>query len=152
MMELRSKGAQLFEEGNTDLLEVLLCGAGGSEPGVDSTEVGDVTVESNGPGLRSDLPFRSAKENADVAAVNGSDAWRHGFGFKRVIDSRENDGVIGNVDDGAAAGEVGDDFIFLRMGRSAGRECDQKNQGGTNEEVLHEGRGAQRADKQQGTA
>jgi hypothetical protein len=79
------------------------------------------------------LPFGSAKENADVAAVNGSDAWRHGLGFKRVIDGRENDGVIGNVDDGAAAGEVGDDFVFLRTGRSGGRECGQKNQDGANE-------------------
>jgi len=133
MMELGSKGAQFFEEGNADLLEVLLCGSGGSEPGVDSTEVGDVTVEPNGPGLRGDLPFGSAKENADVAAVNGGDAWRHGFGFERVIDGCENDGVIGNVDDGAAAGEVGDDFVFLRTGRSGGRECGQKNQDGANE-------------------
>src|SRR5713101_5003720 len=105
MMELRSEGAQFFEEGNADLLEVLLGGAGGSEPRVDSTKVGNVTVEPNGSGLRGDLPFGSTKENANVAVINGGDAWRHGFGFERVIDGRENDGVIGNVDDGAGAGE-----------------------------------------------
>ena len=146
MMELGHEGAQFLEEGNADLLEVLLGAALGSESGVNSAKVGDVSIEPNGPGLRGDLPLGRAKENADVPAVNGGDARGHGFGFERMIDGREHNGVIGNVNDGAAAGEVGDDFVFLGVSRSAGRERGHENQEGANEEVPHKGRVAQRAD------
>jgi hypothetical protein len=102
--------------------------------------------------LRGDLPFGCAKENADVTAVNGSNAWRNRFGFKRMIDGREHYGAVGNVNDGAAAGEVGDDFVFLGACSSPGREGGQKNQGGANEEVPHEGRVAQRVDSELGAS
>ncbi len=58
--------------------------------------------------------------------------------------------MTGDVDDGAAAGKVGDDFVLLGARGSAGRENSQKNQGGANEEVLHGGRVAQRADSRLG--
>jgi hypothetical protein len=37
-----------------------------------------------------------------------------------MINGGKNDGVIGNVNDGAAAGEVGYDFVFLGARTSAG--------------------------------
>jgi hypothetical protein len=116
MMELGNKGAQFFEEGNADLLEVLLGAARGSEARINGAKVGNVAVEPDGPGLRRDLPFGSAEENGDVPAINGGNARGNGFGFERMIDGCENDGVISYVNDGAAAGEVGDDFVFLGMG------------------------------------
>ena len=63
-----------------------------------------------------------------------------------MINGGKYDGVVGDVNDGAATGEVGNDFVFLGTGGDDGRECGQKNQGGANEEVAHEGRVAQRAD------
>jgi hypothetical protein len=39
-----------------------------------------------------------------------------------MIDGCKNDGAIGNVDDGAATGEVGDDFLFLGGESIAGQE------------------------------
>jgi len=111
--------------------------------GINSTKVGDFPVEPNGPWLRCDLPFGSTKENADVATINGRDARGNGFGFERVVDGRKNNGVIGNVNDGAATGEVSDDFVFLGLGESAGQDCGHKNQSGASEEVIHEGRVAQ---------
>ena len=51
MMELGNEGAEFFEEGHTDLLEVLFGAAFGNIVGINSPEVGDVPVESNGPGL-----------------------------------------------------------------------------------------------------
>jgi hypothetical protein len=45
-----------------------------------------------------------------------------------VIDGGEENSVIGNVNDGATAGEVGDDFVFLGAGRDAGWECGKQNQ------------------------
>jgi len=146
VVKFGNEGAQFFEEGNADLLEVLLGAALGSESGVNSAKVGDVAVEPNGPRLRGDLPFGRAKENADVAVINRGDSRRHGFGFERMIDGREHNGVVGNVNDGAAAGEVGDDLVFLGISKSAGRERGHENQRDANEEVPHEGRVAQRAD------
>ena len=146
MMELGNERAQFFEESNADLLEVLLGGPFRNIVRINSGKVGNVAVESNGPGLRGDLPFGSAKEDADVTAINGGDARGNGFGFEGVVDGGKYDGVVGDVNDGAATGEVGDDFVFLGPGSSAGCECSQENQGGANEEVVHEGRVAQRAD------
>lgn len=127
VMELRNEGAQFFEEGNADLLEVLLGTARVGIAGISGAKVGDVAVESNGPGLRGDLPFGRAKKNAEVTCVNGGDTRGNGFRFERMIDGREHDGVVCDMDDDAAAGEVGDDFVFLGMAGSAGRECGQEN-------------------------
>jgi len=146
MMELGNEGAQFFQEGYADLLEVLLGGACGDSMGIHSAKVGDFQVEPNRPGLRGDLPFGCAEENTDVAGVNGGDAGRNRFGLERAIDGGENDGVICDMDDGAAPGEIGDDFVFLSTDGSARRECGQKNQGGANVEVVHKGRVAQRED------
>jgi hypothetical protein len=152
VMELGNEGAQFFQEGDADLLEVLLGSAFRNEVGIDGAQVGDLTVESNGPRLRGDLPFGRAKENADVPAVNGSNARRNRFGFERMIDGREHYGAVGNVNDSAATGEVGDDFVFLGACSSPGREGGHKNQAGANEEVPHEGRVAQRVDCELGAA
>jgi len=62
-----------------------------------------------------------------------------------MIDGREENGVIGNLDDGAAAGQIRDDFVFLRAGRDTGRECGQQKKGAANEELAHKSRVAQRA-------
>jgi len=100
--------------------------------------VGDIPVESDWPRLRGDLPFGRAEEDAEMAAVNGGDTRGNGFGFERMIDRGENDSTIGDVDDGAAAGEIGDDFFFLlSMNRPTRRESGQENQEGANEEVPH---------------
>ncbi len=145
-MQLGNQWAQFFQEGYADLLEVRFGAPLGDGVRIHSAKVRDIPVESNGPGLRGDLPLRCAEENSDVAAVNGDDAGRNRFGLERVIDGGENDGGICNMDDGAAPGEIGDDFVFLRTDGSAGRECGQKNQNGAKEESLHEGRVAQRGD------
>jgi len=77
VMELRNKGAQFLQKGDTDLLEVLLGTARGSKAGINGANVGDIAVESNGPGLRSNLPFGRAKKNPEVPAVNRGDTRRN---------------------------------------------------------------------------
>jgi len=104
MMELGNQRAQFFQKGYADLFEVRFGAPFGDSVGIHSAKVGNIPVEPNGPGLRGDLPFGCAEENADVPGVNRGDARRNRFGFERVIDGGENDGVIGNMDDGAAAG------------------------------------------------
>jgi len=43
--------------------------------------------------------------------VNAQDARRNGFCFDGLIDGREDDFIASHVNDDAASGEVGDDFI-----------------------------------------
>ena len=128
VMELGNKGAQFFEEGDADLLKVLFGGAFGNSVGINSAKVRNVSVEPDWTWLRGDLPFGRAEENGDVAAVNGGDARGNGFGFERVIDGGENDGVIGDVNDGTAAGEIRDDFLILGWKRGPCQECCSEKQ------------------------
>src|SRR5579859_2126790 len=81
-----------------------------------------------------------------MAAINGGDARGNGFGFEGMIDGRENNGVVGHVNDGAATGEVGNDFVFLGTDGGAGPECGQQDQRGLDDKVLHGGRVAHRAE------
>jgi len=112
--------------------------------GIGRSEVRNVAVEADRPGLRGNLPFRSAKEDANVAVIDGGDARGDRLGFERMIDGGEENSVIGDVDNGAAASEVGDDFIFLGEGGECGRESGQQEYRGAREEVAHRGRVAQR--------
>lgn len=75
------------------------------------------------------MPLRGAKENADVFRTEGGGARRHGFGFQGLVDGAENEGVAGGKDNDAAAGEIGDDFIFLSQTRIGAdeRSCRQKS-------------------------
>ena len=146
VMELGNEGAQFLEESDADLLEVLFGGAFGNSVGIDSAEVRNVAVESDWTGLRGDLPFRRAEEYADVAAVNGGNARRNGVGFERAIDGCENDGIVGDVNNGATTSEIRDDFLILGEKREPCQERCAENQCGMNEEVFHKGRVAQQAD------
>jgi hypothetical protein len=144
VMELGNEGAQFFEEGDADLLEILF--GRGNSVGIDSAEVRNVAVEPDWPGLRGDLPFGGAEENGDMATVNGGNARRNGFGFERVIDGGKDDGIVGDVNDGAAAGEIRDNLLVLGVKRGSCQERCAEKQCGVDERVLHEGRVAQRAD------
>lgn len=132
VVELRSERTKLLEEADTDELKVGVTSAFGAIGllGVHGrTKISNISVEANGHGLRGDLPLGSAEKDANVRGANGSDAGRYGFGFQGMIDGAEDDAVGSDVNDHAATGEVGHDFVFLREG-GKGREgeCDKKRQ------------------------
>jgi len=86
--------------------------------------VRDVVVKANGMGLCGNLPFRGAEEDGDVTRVNFRDARRNRCGFERVVNGGEENGFASDVNDGAAAGEVGDDFVFLCMKRDGEKQAE----------------------------
>ena len=119
MVKLRDQRAKPFEKSDTDLLEVLFGTAGLCVKRIGSGHRRQFAVEADGPRLRGDLPFGGAEQNGDVAAVYGGNPRRNGLRLKRMVDGGKQDGSVGNVNDGAAAGEIGNDFIFLcERGRS----------------------------------
>lgn len=139
VMKLGDERAEAFEKGDADLLEILV-DVGAGIVGIGSSQAGNVVIEANGFGLRGHLPFGGAKENADVTIVNGGDARRNGFGLEGMIDGSKEDGVVGDLDYGAPAGEIGDDFVFLGADRGDGEESGQQNERGGSENGLHRGR------------
>jgi len=119
VMELGNEWAQLLEKGNADRFEVRFARIRRTVRVLRRRmNFGHFAVEANRAGLRGDLPFRCAKENADVFGTERGGAGRNGFGFEGLIDGTKDDGVPGDQDDHPPAGQVGDDFVFLR---TAGR-------------------------------
>src|ERR1700722_1306190 len=94
-----------------------------------------VAIQSDG--LRSSRlsPLRSAKQDADVRAVERQNARRRCAGLDGMIDGREqNEIVLSHVDDDSAASQVRDDLAFgfldLRFGcvTDDRRDSDRKRQ------------------------
>lgn len=77
MMKLGNQWAKFFEEGDTDLFEVLFDITRTNVARICGGDMGDIPVEANGPGLRRNLPLGGAKEDGNMARVDGSNAWRH---------------------------------------------------------------------------
>src|SRR5215472_6710444 len=140
VMELRDQRAKLLKEGYADLIEVLIGVIRIIVVAIGRGEVGDVQVEANGLRLRGDLPFRGSIENAHMAHVNRGNARRNRLGFQGMVDRGEQDRVIGDLDNGAPAGKVGDDFLLLGTERGSSRENGQQTQGGESEHCLHKRR------------
>src|SRR5580704_6108573 len=121
-MKLRDERAKLFEEAQADLFEVAFGFTGRLVARIFGVDMRDIVIETNGMGLCGNLPFGGAEEDGDVTRVYFRDARRNGRGFERVVDGGEENGIASDVNDGAAAGEVGDDFVFL----SVKSECEEK--------------------------
>src|SRR5437879_9269233 len=122
-MKLIDERAELLEEGDADGLQVRLALARSML--VTRIGPGDtlkITVQPNGLGIGGNAPFRSSEKDTDVRCVEVHHPRRNGISLDRLIDGRKDDGLPCHVNDGAAAGEVGDDFILvLLLGKSVKR-------------------------------
>jgi len=85
-----------------------------------------------------------------MAAVDGRDTQRDGFGLQGMVNGAEQDGVVaGDMDDGAATGEIGDNFVFLGKDWRGQQRGQQKPEPGGGKR-FHKGRVAQRGDGRRG--
>src|SRR5260370_416199 len=67
-------------------------------------------------------PCRSSEKHGDVRGVEVHHARRNGISLHGLIDGRKDNDILRYVNDGAAAGEIGDDFVFvLFLGKSVRR-------------------------------
>ena len=114
MVQLGGEGAKFFEKHDPDLFKIVF--AGSFRRCVTLVRRRDglkVTVQANGFGLIESLPLGSAQKDGNVPAANRDNARRDGFGLQGRVNSCENNGVLGDVNDYPATGEVSDEFIFL---------------------------------------
>jgi len=124
VVKLRDEGSQFFEEAEADLFEIAFGLTRCLVARVFGIDMRDIVIETDGTRLRGNLPFGGAEEDGDVMRVNFRDARRDGSGFERVVNGGKENGIASNVNDCAAAGEVGDDFVFLCVKR----ESEEKKQ------------------------
>src|ERR1700757_512029 len=90
--------------------------------------VRNVSIQANRLGLCWRLPLGGPKEDADMRRADLGDARRDGLGFHRVINGAKNNSITGGMNDDAAAGEIGDDFVFLSGGRPRQGQRAQKQE------------------------
>ena len=121
-MKLGYKRTQFFQKTETNLFEVTFGFARSLIPLVSGIDVFDIVVEPNGVGLRRHLPFGGTEEDTDVQGIDFRDARRNGSRLEGMVDGGEKNGFASNVNDGAAAGQVSDDFVFLCVEREREEE------------------------------
>ena len=87
---------------------------------ISGADVRKIAIYSNGLGVSGDSPLGGAKKDSEMAGINVHHARGNGIALDGLIDGSENDDVFGDVDDDAAAGEIGDDFVFAGLGLREG--------------------------------
>ena len=123
VVELSDQGAKLFKESDADGFQIRLTLAGSRlVTGVGPGDTLKIAVQPNGLGVGGNAPFRSSEKDANVRGVEVHNSRRDGISLHGLIDGREDDDVLGHVNDGTAASEIGDYFVFvLLLGKSAKR-------------------------------
>jgi hypothetical protein len=84
-----------------------------------------IAVEADGLRIGGNLPFGSTEDDAYVAGVKLQEARRNGINFQGLVDGgKDNNVVLGYLDDDAAASQIGDDLVFalLSLGENASGE------------------------------
>lgn len=100
----------------------------------------EVAVEADWVGRGGDLPLGGAEDDADVSGIKLQEAGRNGAGFYGLVDGCEdNDVVAGDLNDDAAAGEAGDDFVLALSSLGGGGRGQKRcgEEGGEKGEALH---------------
>jgi hypothetical protein len=116
MVQLSDQGAELFKESDADRLQVRLASAdSGLVTRVGPADTLKIAVQPNGLGIGGNTPFRSSEKDADVRSVEVQYTRWNGISLHGLIDGRKDDGVLCDVNDGAAAGEISDDFVFVLL-------------------------------------
>src|SRR5271169_5148799 len=72
-----------------------------------------IAVQSNGFGVRRNEPYRCAEKDPNMRGGQIHDSWWNGISLHRLIDGREDDQLLGHVDDRAAPSKIRDDFVFM---------------------------------------
>src|SRR5258705_11446163 len=129
-MKLRGEGAQFLQNGYANRFQVRLRFADAVVVlGVAGMHALEIAIEPDRIGISGHTPFRSTKQHGDVGRIGFHYARRNSAGFDGFVDRGENNVAVARyMNDYAAAGKVGDDFVFRRLIlRSNGRMPAQRD-------------------------
>ncbi len=129
VMKLRDQGAKFFEKGDADgfqiggfltrIWRIVLVVRGLRDALI-------IAIQANGIGNGRNLPFGCAEEDTDVGGIELQEARRYRVHLDGLIDGgKDDDVVLSDLSDDAAACEAGDDLIFSLQVLSAGDRWQQ---------------------------
>jgi len=87
-----------------------------------------MAVQPKGLRISRNSPLRRSEENADVSVVEVHHTGRNGISFDGLIDSGKNDHILGGMNDDAATGEVGNNFVLAVLSGKGNRWHNGKKQ------------------------
>src|SRR5712672_1804966 len=129
-MKLRGERAQFLQNGHANGFQVRLRFADiVLILRVASMHALEIAIEPDRIRISGHTPFRSTKQHSNVGRIGFHDARRNSTGLDGFIDRGENNVAVARyMNDYAASGKVGDDFVFRRMIlRGKGRMPAQRN-------------------------
>src|SRR6267154_3301200 len=116
-MKLRGEGAQFLQNGYANGFQVRLRFADVVLVlRVASMDALEIAIEPDRIGISGHTPFRSTKQHSNVGRIGFHYAGWNSSGFDGFIDRGENNVAVARyMNDYAASGKVGDDFVFWRL-------------------------------------
>lgn len=139
MMKLCDERAQFFEKGDPDGFEIRLRFPIRLKPRIFRGNVLEILVQANRLGIGGELPLGCTEKHANMTRVEVHDARRNRIGFDGLIDRSKDDGLSRYVNDDAATGQIGDDFLFtlsiLRVQRRTQASRSEQNSDDSVEEL-----------------
>src|SRR5882757_2889265 len=116
-MKLRGEGAQFLQNGYANGFQVRLRFADiVLILRVASMHALEIAIEPDRIRISWHTPFRSTKQHGDVGGIGFHDARRNSSGLDGFVDRGENNVAVAcDMNDYAASGKVGDDFVLRRL-------------------------------------
>src|SRR5882757_2566199 len=116
-MKLRGEGAQFLQNGYANSFQVRLRFADVILVlGVAGVNALEIAIEPDRIGISWHTPFRSTKQHGNVGGIGFHYARRYTARLDGFIDRGENNVAVARyMNDYAASGKVGDDFVFRRL-------------------------------------
>src|SRR6266481_5594515 len=116
-MKLRAEWAQLLQNGYANGFQLRLRFADVVLVlRVASMDALEIAVQPDRIGISGHTPFRSTKQHGNMGGVGFHDARRNSASLDGFIDRGENNVAVARyMNDYAASGKVGDDFVFWRL-------------------------------------
>src|SRR6266404_2419905 len=116
-MKLRGERAQFLQHGYANGFQVRLRFADVVLVlGVASMHALEIAIQPDRIGISGKAPLRSTKQHGDVGGIGFHDARWNSAGLDGFVDRGENNVAVARyMNDYAASGKVGDDFVFRRL-------------------------------------
>src|SRR6267154_1785362 len=113
-MKLRGEGAQFLQNGYANGFQVWLRFADAVLVlGVAGMHALEIAIQPDRIGISGHTPFRSTKQHGNMGGIGFHYARRNSSGLDGFIDRGENNVAVARyMNDYAASGKVGDDFVF----------------------------------------
>jgi len=123
MVELANEGTELFEKGDSDGIEIGFGLSGGCvSAALIGTNALKIAIDSNRFWVGRDTPFRRAEQDSDMRGIQFHHAGWNGIPLDGLVDGGKENDVPGDMNNDAAARQIGDDFVLVALLETGSRQ------------------------------